>query len=99
MIAETPNGLVAAWFGGTKERNPDVGIWVSRIENGKWTALVEVANGIVNEKLRYACWNPVLSSNTKGRADAFLQGRAKCGGLERLPDHFERQRQNLVETG
>lgn len=34
-IAETPAGLVAAWFGGTKERNPDVGIWVSRIENGK----------------------------------------------------------------
>ncbi len=23
-IAETPSGLVAAWFGGTHERNPDV---------------------------------------------------------------------------
>jgi predicted neuraminidase len=65
-IAETPAGLVAAWFGGTKERNPDVGIWVSRIENGKWTAPVEVANGIVNEKLRYACWNPVLYQIPKG---------------------------------
>jgi hypothetical protein len=30
-IAETPSGFVAAWFGGTKERNPDVGIWVSRL--------------------------------------------------------------------
>ncbi|GGF11801.1 sialidase family protein [Hymenobacter cavernae] len=59
-IAETPKGLVAAWFGGTKERNPDVGIWVSRQENGKWTAPVEVANGIVNETLRYPTWNPVL---------------------------------------
>jgi len=29
-IAETPTGLVAAWFGGTRERNPDVGIWLSR---------------------------------------------------------------------
>ena len=29
-IVETGDGLVAAWFGGTKERNPDVGIWVSR---------------------------------------------------------------------
>ncbi|WP_324673585.1 sialidase family protein [Hymenobacter sp. GOD-10R] len=59
-IVETPKGLVAAWFGGTKERNPDVGIWVSRQENGKWTAPVEVANGIVNETLRYPTWNPVL---------------------------------------
>lgn len=59
-IAETQNGLVAAWFGGTKERNPDVGIWVSRQVAGKWTTPVEVANGIQNDTLRYACWNPVL---------------------------------------
>jgi len=59
-IAETPAGLVAAWFGGTKERNPDVEIWLSRMENNKWTKGVSVANGIVNDKLRYPCWNPVL---------------------------------------
>jgi len=59
-IAETPTGLVAAWFGGTKERNPDVEIWVSRMENKHWTTPVSVANGIVNEELRYPCWNPVL---------------------------------------
>ncbi len=28
-IAETKSGLVAAWFGGTAERNPDVCIYVS----------------------------------------------------------------------
>jgi predicted neuraminidase len=59
-IAETPKGLITAWFGGTKERNPDVGIWVSRQVNNKWTAPVEVANGVENDTLRYACWNPVL---------------------------------------
>lgn len=59
-IAETKNGLVSAWFGGTKERHPDVGIWVSRRINDTWTAPVEVANGVVNDTLRYACWNPVL---------------------------------------
>jgi alpha-L-rhamnosidase len=59
-IAETPGGLVAAWFGGTKERNPDVEIWVSRLEKDHWTTPVSVANGIVDEKLRYPCWNPVL---------------------------------------
>lgn len=59
-IAETPAGLVSAWFGGTKERNPDVCIWVSRYENGAWGAPQNVASGIVNDTLRYACWNPVL---------------------------------------
>src|ERR1051325_5971237 len=29
-ISETSDGLVAAWFGGKAEKNPDVGIWVSR---------------------------------------------------------------------
>lgn len=59
-IAETPQGIVAAWFGGTKERNPDVGIWVSRKLKGKWTAPVEVADGVLSDSVRYACWNPVL---------------------------------------
>ncbi len=59
-IAETPNGLVAAWFGGTAEKNPDVEIWLSRNINGHWTAPVSVANGIQHADKRYPCWNPVL---------------------------------------
>jgi predicted neuraminidase len=59
-IAESPGGLVAAWFGGTGERNPDVGIWLSRHEGGKWTPPVEVANGVESATMRYPCWNPVL---------------------------------------
>jgi predicted neuraminidase len=59
-LAETPDGIVAAWFGGTAERDPDVGIWVSRIENGKWTRPLEVANGVESPKKRYPTWNPVL---------------------------------------
>jgi alpha-L-rhamnosidase len=60
-IVETTDGtLAAAWFGGTKEKNPDVEIWFSRFENGQWQPAVSVANGIINETLRYPCWNPVL---------------------------------------
>src|SRR6185369_7463840 len=46
-IAETKSGLVAAWFGGTRERNPDVGIWVAKREkkNG-WSKPTEVASGV-----------------------------------------------------
>jgi predicted neuraminidase len=59
-LAETKAGLVAAWFGGTRERNPDVGIWLSRSEGGGWTAPVEVANGVGFATNRFPCWNPVL---------------------------------------
>ena len=58
-IIQTTEGLLAAWFGGTAERNPDVGIWISRFTDGKWSKPEEAANGIRNDK-RYPCWNPVL---------------------------------------
>lgn len=59
-LVETPEGIVVAFFAGTHEKNPDVGIRVSRLVNGEWTTPVEVANGYVNENLRYPSWNPVL---------------------------------------
>ena len=59
-IAETSDGLVAAWFGGAHEKNPDVGIWVSRLEGETWSLPVEVVNGVQSPELRYPCWNPVL---------------------------------------
>ena len=36
-IVETRDGLVTAWFGGTREGAADVGIWVSRRVKGAWT--------------------------------------------------------------
>jgi len=59
-IAETPDGLIAAWFGGTKEGNKDVCIWTSKRIKNKWTAPEKVADGVMNDTLRYACYNPVL---------------------------------------
>ena len=65
-LAEGPGGLVAAWFGGTREGDNDVGIWLSRQEDGKWTAAVEVANGNQPDGSRVPCWNPVLFQPKKG---------------------------------
>lgn len=59
-LAESEAGLVAAWFGGKHEKNPDVGIWVARHVDGKWTTPVEVANGVQSATLRHPTWNPVL---------------------------------------
>jgi predicted neuraminidase len=59
-IAETPDGLVAAWFGGTREGAKDVGIWLARRDRTGWAAPVEVANGVQPDGTRHPCWNPVL---------------------------------------
>ena len=65
-IVETKEGLVAAWFGGTRERNPDVGIWVSYHDGKAWSAPVEVANGVQPDGTRHPCWNPVLFQPSNG---------------------------------
>src|SRR5207245_4015646 len=65
-VAETPEGMVAAWFGGTAEGRPDVGIWLSRREGGRWSAPAEIANGSQPDGTRYPCWNPVLFQPANG---------------------------------
>jgi predicted neuraminidase len=65
-IVETESGLIAAWFGGTHERHPDVGIWVSRFVDAKWTAPMEFANGNQSPTNRFPCWNPVLFQPKNG---------------------------------
>ena len=72
-IAETASGtLVAAWFGGTAERNADVGIWFSRLDADGWTAPVEVADGVQTDGTRYPTWNPVLYQSPRDGAPLLL---------------------------
>lgn len=75
-IAETTKGdLVATYFGGTKERNPDVCIWVSRLPKGSttWTAPQRVADGVINDTLRKACWNPVIYQIPNGDLQIYFK--------------------------
>ncbi len=78
-IVESPPGsnrMVAAWFGGTGEKHPDVGIWVSvREPGGTWSKSVEVTNGVRGDE-RFPTWNPVLVHTT---GDAPLQLFYKVG--------------------
>ena len=76
-IEETENGLIASWFGGSAEKDPDVGIWVSRFTDGKWTIPVEVANGVQHKDLRYPSWNPVLF-NTGEEIKLFYKVGPNC---------------------
>lgn len=61
-IVETASGFVAAWFGGTAEGSPDVGIWLSRRAGSTWSPPVEVASGRreAGGSGSQPCWNPVL---------------------------------------
>ncbi|MEY4489156.1 MAG: hypothetical protein RIQ79_1664 [Verrucomicrobiota bacterium] len=61
IVEASPGHLVASWFGGTKERNPDVCIYVARYEDGRWQPGVMVADGVQPDgAARLPTWNPVL---------------------------------------
>jgi predicted neuraminidase len=59
-LVETKAGILAGWFGGSREGATDVGIWMSRDVGGKWTPPVLVASAEQPDGQRYPCWNPVL---------------------------------------
>ncbi len=60
--------FLIAWFGGTKEKDPDVGIWLSKGQPGHWSAPVEVA------KIREdAHWNPVLQKTADGKVILYFK--------------------------
>lgn len=65
-IAETPNGIVVAWYGGSKERAPDTAIWMARMGAGGWSDATEIANGAQADGGRFPSWNPVLFQAQKG---------------------------------
>jgi predicted neuraminidase len=73
-IVELPGGeLAAAWFGGTAEGRPDVGIWFARRRAAGWTRPVEIADGRSGPAERQPCWNPVLVRVPSGRLLLFYK--------------------------
>ncbi len=73
-LVELGNGSVmAAWFGGTYERHPDVSIYTSSRNADGWSFPEMVADGVMNDTLRYPCWNPVLFRNSTGQVMLFYK--------------------------
>ena len=60
IVEIAPGELAAAWFGGTRERHPDVCIYVARHEDEKWQEAVQAADGVQDDGSRLPTWNPVL---------------------------------------
>lgn len=66
-LVDLGNGnIMAAWFGGKHEGSKDVVIWSALKTRNKWTAPIEIANGILQDTVRFACWNPVLFKSNNG---------------------------------
>lgn len=65
-LVDTGDGILAAWFGGSFERHPDVNIYGAFYKNGKWGKPFQLADGIEHEFLRNPCWNPVLFKRDNG---------------------------------
>ncbi|MBZ5585835.1 MAG: exo-alpha-sialidase [Acidobacteriia bacterium] len=62
VVETAPGELMAAWFGGTGEGQPDVAIWSARRVGGKWLPPVELAR-----EPNVPAWNPVLFRAGGGR--------------------------------
>ena len=73
IIEVSPGKMLVAYFAGTEERNKDVGIWISESDKGQWKKPVEVVNGVINETLRYPCWNPVLFRPRGGNLELYYK--------------------------
>ena len=60
LVETRQGGVLAAFFGGTHERHPDVCIYTARRDGGRWSPPVRVADGVQTDGSRQPTWNPVL---------------------------------------
>ncbi len=68
VVKLRPDGFLVTWFAGTEEKNPDVGIWMSKGKPGHWSEPVQLA------KVRQdAHWNPVLFRAPSGDIYLFFK--------------------------
>lgn len=89
-ILKLHNGqFIAAWFAGTKEKNDDVGIWMSKGEAGIWSAPQKIAK--INNDPH---WNPVLFESPEGKIFLFF----KTGKTEEIWQTWVRTSYDEGET-
>ncbi|KYP13190.1 MAG: sialidase [Flavihumibacter sp. CACIAM 22H1] len=73
-ILELPeNKRMVAWFGGPHESHKEVVIYTATLQEGKWSAPRIVADGIINDTVRYPTWNPVLFRSTNNQVALFYK--------------------------
>ena len=76
-VVRTGDGVLIAWFGGTAEKSPDVGIYAARGENGVFGTPVRVSR-----EEGTAHWNPVLWKRADGTAVLYYKVGAEIRDWE-----------------
>ena len=68
-LAVIPDGrTLAAWFGGARESAPNTAIWMSVLNEGKWSAPHKMA-----KVMQVAHWNPVLFVTPSGSVNLYFK--------------------------
>ena len=65
--------LMVAFFAGSAEGAKDVCIWLTKQSNRQWEKPYVIADGVINDSLRYPCWNPVLFKGAAGKLFLFYK--------------------------
>lgn len=73
MVEVSPGKILLSCFGGSAESKPDVAIWLCRIETTGISQPLAVADGIINDTLRFPSWNPVLFKSRSGKLFLFYK--------------------------
>ena len=74
LVETADHDILASWFGGSAEGNPDVGIWLSRRHGDEWSS-----PRLVADEPDVPCWNPILFRLPEGGLWLFYKaGRDPC---------------------
>ena len=77
-LVQLANGnFLAAWFGGTKEKDDDVGIWGAECKAGQWSA-----PRLLAKTRNHAHWNPVLHVDQDDHVYLFFKVGEKISDWE-----------------
>ena len=84
-IVETEEGLVAAWFGGSRESADDVSIWLARHDGEAWSGGESVADGLQLSDVSESQQLPQVASDGEHYLVVWQQRTDPSSWLHRLP--------------
>ena len=73
IVEVEKNRFLIAAFGGSKEGNKDVSIWLSSSLNNNWLKPKMIDTGTSSDGIDYPCWNPVLFKSRSGKLTLFYK--------------------------
>ena len=73
IVEVEKNRFLIAAFGGSKEGNKDVSIWLSRSLDNNWLKPKMIDTGTSSDGIDYPCWNPVLFKSRSGKLTLFYK--------------------------